>query len=84
MGGMLLDADKEPRHGESWSGVVIDPANSEGTMMEPSHGKLHQAENQAHGREGQLPWRRGRLGLIIPLVTVVAAIAAVIYVAVTI
>ncbi len=48
--------------------------------MGPSHAKFHQAENQAHGRESQFPWRRGRLGLIIPLVTVVAAVAFGIYV----
>jgi hypothetical protein len=41
-------------------------------MGGPSHAKLHQAENQAHGREEQFPWRRGRLGIIIPLVTIVA------------
>lgn len=41
-------------------------------MIGPSHAKLHQAENQAHGREEQFPWQRGRLGIIIPLATVVA------------
>ena len=51
--------------------------------MGPSHAKFHQAENQVHGGEGQFPWRRGRLGLVIPLVTVVAAIALGIYVFVT-
>lgn len=51
--------------------------------MGPGHATLHQAENQAHGREGQLPWRRGRLGLIIPLATVVAAISAVVIILVT-
>lgn len=41
---------------------------------------MHQAEHQAHGHEHQLPWRRGRLGLIIPAVTVGGfAIAVVVY-----
>lgn len=51
--------------------------------MGPSHAKLHQAENQAHGREPQFPWRRGRLGLLVPLITIVVAIAVVIYVVAT-
>lgn len=46
----------------------------------PSHAKLHQAENQAHGHEDQFPWRRGRLGLIVPAVTVGGfAIAVLVY-----
>lgn len=48
-------------------------------MFGSGHAKLHQAENQAHGREQQLPWRRGRLGLIIPLIAVLAFAAVVAY-----
>ncbi len=50
-------------------------------MWGSSHAKIHQAENQAHGRENQFPWRRGRLGIIIiPAATLVAfAVAVTIY-----
>jgi hypothetical protein len=48
------------------------------TMNGPSHAKLHQAENQAHGYENQFLWRRGRLGMIIPAVTLILAAIAVI------
>lgn len=51
--------------------------------MDPSHANLHQAENQAHGHENQVPWRRGRLGVIIPAVTVVAFAAFVVFAVVT-
>lgn len=44
----------------------------------PSHARMHQAENQAHGHESQLPWRRGRLGIIIPVATLAAAAVAVV------
>lgn len=46
----------------------------------PSHAKLQHAEHQAHGHANQLPWRRGRLGIVIPAVTLGAfAVAAIIY-----
>jgi len=53
-------------------------------MWGSSHANIHQAENQAHGRENQLPWRRGRLGIIVPAATLAAfAVAVTIYVIVT-
>lgn len=52
-------------------------------MFWPSHAKMHQAENQAHGREGQFPWRRGIVGVVIPLVSIVGFAAVLIYAYVT-
>lgn len=49
-------------------------------MFGPSHAKLHQAANQAHGREDQFPWRRGLLGWLIPLDSLAASgVVVVIY-----
>lgn len=47
-------------------------------MWGPGHARAQQSVNQAHGRDGQLPTRRGRLGLLLPAVTVLLAGAAVV------